>query len=183
MFLTTARLRLIPGTRKVLEADLRGRLQLQLALGVTVPANWPPQFYDQDAIDYTLRNLQADERTNEWPLYYIELRQSNPSVIVGIAGYKGPPAADGSVEIGYSILAQYQRNGYATEASQALVDAAFLDPDVKRVAAETYPVLVPSVRVMEKCGLEYVGPGSEEGVVRYEINSVKNGALGLPITE
>jgi [ribosomal protein S5]-alanine N-acetyltransferase len=145
MLLTTLRLRLIPGTRQVLEADLQGRRMLQMAIGVRVPENWPPQFYDQDAIDYTLRNLQSDARTADWPLYYIELC-GDPSAIIGIAGYKGPPTDDGTVEIGYSILAQYQRNGYATEASQALVDAAFRDPDVKRVGAETYPVLVPSVR-------------------------------------
>jgi [ribosomal protein S5]-alanine N-acetyltransferase len=176
MLLTTERLRLIPGTRDILEADLQGRSQLQAVIGVRVPENWPPQFYDQDAIDYTLRILNSRERAADWPLYYIELCDEKPAALIGIAGYKSPPGEDGTVEIGYSILAQYQRNGYATEASQALVNAAFRDPGVTCVAAETYPILVPSVRVMEKCGLELVGPGSEEGVVRYEISSVKNGS-------
>jgi RimJ/RimL family protein N-acetyltransferase len=51
----------------------------------------------------------------------------------------------------------------------ALIDWAFFHHPVLRVAAETYPELRASIRVMEKNGLGYVGPGADMGVVRYEL--------------
>jgi [ribosomal protein S5]-alanine N-acetyltransferase len=35
------------------------------------------------------------------------------------------------------------------------------------VAAETFPSLAPSLRVMQKCGMSSVGEGSEPGTVHY----------------
>ena len=86
---------------------------------------------------------------------------------MGAGGYKGPPATDGSVEIGYSILPEYQQRGFATEAVEALVTRAFENPDVTRVTAETLPDLSPSIGVLEKTGFELLGEGSEPGVIRY----------------
>jgi len=73
------------------------------------------------------------------------------------------------VEIGCGILSEHRRRGFATEAAQALVERAFSVPVVTSVIAETLPDLLPSIGVMEKCGMTYVGEGSESGVVRYEI--------------
>jgi ribosomal-protein-alanine N-acetyltransferase len=73
------------------------------------------------------------------------------------------------VEVGYGVLPEYRRRGYAVEATNALVERAFSFPEVTCVIAETYPHLEPSIGVMEKCGLAFAGEGSEEGVVRYEL--------------
>ncbi len=77
-------------------------------------------------------------------------------------------AADGTVEVGYSVLEAHQRRGYASEAVEALVGWAFGHPEVTRVIAETYPELVPSVGVLEKTGFRLIGAGSEERVIRFE---------------
>lgn len=91
--------------------------------------------------------------------------------LIGNGGFKGRPK-DGMAEVGYSILPEFQRKGFATEATRALIDWAFSHPEVDRVAAETLPELEPSLGVMRKCGMKYVGRGApEEGVetVRYEV--------------
>ncbi len=89
---------------------------------------------------------------------------------MGICGFKGKPDETGSVEIGYSVLRQYQVQGYATEAVSRLVVWAFSHQNVTEVSAETFPHLRKSIRVMEKNGFSYTGPGSEQGVVRYAVH-------------
>ena len=68
---------------------------------------------------------------------------------IGNGGFKGRPDADGSVEVGYSVMENYQRNGFAPEAVEALVDWAFGYREVQRVIAQTLPELRPSIRVLE----------------------------------
>ena len=70
-------------------------------------------------------------------------------------GLKGPPDAEGLVEIGYSVLETHQRRGYATEAVRALIAWA-KERGAKRIAAETLPELLPSQRVMDKLGMRPV---------------------------
>jgi RimJ/RimL family protein N-acetyltransferase len=64
------------------------------------------------------------------------------------------------------VLEQFRRRGLATEAAMALIDVAFA-AGASEVAAETYPSLLPSIRVMEKCGMIATGAGSEPGTLRY----------------
>ena len=45
--------------------------------------------------------------------------------LVGSGGYFGPPGREGVVEIGYSVLPEWQRRGYATEIVNSLVSHDF----------------------------------------------------------
>ena len=51
-------------------------------------------------------------------------------------------------------LPAFQACGYATEASRRLIAWAFSHAEVDGVIAETMPDLRPSIRVMEKCGMQ-----------------------------
>ena len=103
-------------------------------------------------------------------MYWIVLRESAASrTLVGAAGFKGMPSENGTVEIGYGVVAEYQRRGYATETVRAFLAHAFGSPRVQRVIAETYPHLAPSIGVLEKCGFTFIGDGSEPDVIRYEL--------------
>ena len=93
--------------------------------------------------------------------------ESDPAKLIGTAGYKGPPA-DGTVEVGYGIVADHQRRGYATEATRALIERASGRPEVHTVIAETLPELTPSIRVLEKLGFVPAGDGSQPEVIRFE---------------
>jgi len=73
------------------------------------------------------------------------------------------------VEIGYSVLPSFRVQGYATEAVERLVWWAFSHHHVVEVVAETLPHLRQSIRVMEKNGFTFQGPGSEHGVIRYAV--------------
>jgi len=89
-----------------------------------------------------------------------------------VAGFKGRPA-NGSCEIGYSVLPSFHDRGYATEASRQLIRWAFSHANVERVTGETLPDLIESIRVMEKCGMRFIGDGNpDEGrhTVRFAVD-------------
>lgn len=167
MDLETPRLLLISGTAESLVAELQNREALHHVLGVAVPANWPPPLYDRPATEYSLNYLKQNPDAKDWIFWYIILKE-NP-IVIGITGFKGKPLPDGTVEVGYSVCEQFQRNGYASEAVGALIKLAFSHDEVQRVIAETLPDLLPSIKVMEKNGLKFIGNGSEDGVIRYEL--------------
>jgi len=167
-YIESRRLRLIAATPALVAEDLKGRRMLSEALGVIVPPNWPPELYDHNALEYSVRQLR-DPAERNWSFWYLVYRHSDPGELLGICGFKGRPDAQGSVEIGYSVLHQYRNQGYATEAVARLVEWAFSHRNVREVSAETLPHLRQSIRVMEKNGLRYTGAGSERGVVRYAI--------------
>jgi ribosomal-protein-alanine N-acetyltransferase len=169
----TSRLLLLPATPDFLRADLEGPAELAARLGFRVPPGWPPELYDAPAIEYTLAHLEAHPGTPQWGFYYFVRKPEGPAgseeaFVLGAGGYKGAPA-EGTVEVGYSILADHQRRGYATEAVRGFLAHAFSHGEVERVIAQTLPELAPSIGVLEKCGFHLLGAGSEEGAICYEI--------------
>lgn len=163
--ITTQRLELIPGTIDTISSAIDDLGALAARLDAIVPSTWPPEHLDRDALQWTLRWLSEPSNDPRWGFYWVVLRA--PRTLIGVVGYKGMPT-DGSVEIGYGIVSEFQRRGHATEATRALVDQAFSTPGVTRVIAETLPGLVPSIGVLEKLGFSLIGAGSEEGTIRYE---------------
>ncbi|MBK7878086.1 MAG: GNAT family N-acetyltransferase [Planctomycetes bacterium] len=178
--LRTARLELVPATVEHLRAALASRAELARALGVAVPDTWPHDFLDDAAIVYTLERVQTGGAGTGWWFHFVMRSEAGaPRALIGSAGYKGPPDADGTVEIGYGVVSDARRCGYATEAALALVERAFEDPRVRRVIAETLPELVGSIGVLAACGFHAIDGGSEPGVLRFELTRVAH-ALRSP---
>ena len=170
--LNSRRITLVAASRELVERDLAGRDELAAALEAEVPDNWPPELYDRPAMEYTLREL-SDPAVQGWSSWYLILNDTNE--LFGLCGFKGRPDGSGSVEIGYSILKQFRETGLATEAAMRLIAWAFTHHEVRQVTAETLPHLKSSIRVLEKNGMEFVGPGSEHGVIRYAVNRPDRG--------
>lgn len=168
----TSRLELVPATAALLAAELGSREMLAGLLGATVPTDWPPGEHDRGAVEFFRARLVERPDAVGWYGWYAVLRLPAPasSVLIGSGGYFGPPDAEGTVEIGYSILPAYRGRGFATELARALVDRAFSIAGVARVVAHTTPENVASVKVLERCGFRPVGPGTEPGSVRYAID-------------
>ena len=92
------------------DRDLAARL-----LGAGLPPDWP----QADLLDILPMQASAgpdDERNGIWVM--IERRTNT---VVGDIGFLGPPRG-GEVEIGFSVVPDRRRLGYATEAANALVD-------------------------------------------------------------
>ena len=99
-----------------------------------------------------------------------------------------PDDPPGHIELGYRLRQRSWGQGYAAEASQAVIERGFGDFGVERVVAETMVVNTASRRVMEKCGLRqirvfhadwpYPIPGDEHGDVEYALTREEWAAAG-----
>jgi RimJ/RimL family protein N-acetyltransferase len=169
---TTNRLELIAGTVALARAEICDRLEFSRLLDVHVPGHWPPPLENADTMALNLHRLEEAPDETGWWTWYLVLREdaSSARFLVGVAGFKGKPTSDGTVEIGYSVLRRAQGFGYATEAVKGLLSWAFEHAELSRVTAETLPELTPSIRVLEKSGFVTVGEGSEEGFIRFELS-------------
>lgn len=175
--ITTSRLRLIPATEELLHAALKGNDALAAACGRVVPPTWPPLHFDPTAVKFTLDWLRKHPADAPWGFYCIEVPGDHgaPGTLVGAGGFKGGPDFDGIVEIGYSVLPNFQRKGYALEAVKGLVDFAFSHPKVQMICAHTLASGTGSIGVLRKAGFVIAGRGHDSGappdqeVVRFEL--------------
>ncbi len=84
-------------------------------------------------------------------------------------------------DLGYRILRERWRRGFASEASRELLRHAFETVGMRRVIAQTMSVNTGSRKVMESVGLRYVRtyfphwddplPDADQGEVEYEITA------------
>lgn len=162
----TPRLELRPGSAEAFRAEPHEREALAAAIGATVPESWPVEHYDADPLTIWRKAIAEDAGVAPWLIRYIVERDTN--ILVGMVGSGGPPNG-GQIEIGYSILPEYRRRGYASEALAGLVRWMFEQPGVTRIVAHTYPELVGSIGVLERNGFRLVGPGEQERTIRFEL--------------
>ena len=87
--------------------------------------------------------------------------------VVGDVGFLGPPDESGSVELGYSVVPDRRRRGYASEAARALVDWALDQPGVEVVVASPESGNVASVRTLERVGFQRASDASGALAWRY----------------
>lgn len=131
----------------------------------------PPDQRAQVSPDWLAR--VAAPNVDFWTLGFRVVERASGNAI-GSCGYKGPPDADGAVEIAYGIDPSCQGRGYATEAADALTTFALSTGLVRLVRAHTLPEPNASTRVLAKCGFRFVGPvvDPEDGPVwRWERES------------
>jgi RimJ/RimL family protein N-acetyltransferase len=76
---------------------------------------------------------------------------------VGVAGFHGPPDEAGMVEIGYRIVPEQRRKGYARQSLETLLAVARAHPDVKVVRATTSPDNHASRSLLDGYGFSEVG--------------------------
>jgi len=181
--LRTARLSLIPATAESLSAELVSPQALGEMLGMDVPASWPPELYDADAVRWTLLWLAQHPDQSEWSLYYVAeaLPPVNRARLVGVCGYKGGPDAAGEVEIGYGVVPEHRRQGFASEAVGGMLAHAFADPRVRSVIAHTLSELTASIAVLETTGFLFDGPGNdphEPAAIRFVLSRGRYEAAG-----
>jgi [ribosomal protein S5]-alanine N-acetyltransferase len=160
-------LRLVAITTEMLTAEHNGdAVGLGSLLRAKLTQEWPP--VDWEPHVYRIIQKQYDEWPGSfgWHRYVVlDGGLGRSRTLVGAIG--GFPKAQGDVEIGYSTLPGFQRRGYATASAQRLVEWLLTQEGVESVSAQTYPRVPESIKVMERCGMRFVGDGDDPGTVRY----------------
>jgi RimJ/RimL family protein N-acetyltransferase len=170
VLINTRRLRLIAAQLAHLRTELDDPAQLGVLLDAEVPAGWPPGEYDRGAIAYFLSEYErrGPEAVGWYGWYAVRPADgSRVAQLVGAGGYFGPPTADGTVEIGYSIGDESRGCGYGTELALALTERALQHPRVRRVIAHTAADNPASHIVLQRAGFRCLG-AVESGKWRYE---------------
>jgi RimJ/RimL family protein N-acetyltransferase len=148
--LSSARVRLDPITPAMARAMLSGRPEPGLP--------WEEGF-PMPALRGALERIMTveDAGFSLQPFFaYVIVRRSDGRA-VGDAGFHGPPAEDGEVEIGYALVPAARGTGLATEATGLLVEWALEQPGVRAVSARVEPSNEPSQRLLERLGFSQDG--------------------------
>jgi ribosomal-protein-alanine N-acetyltransferase len=165
--LKTGKLRLVTIAPEMLAAEqAKDHEELRRLLGARVTREWPPVDWEPHVHRFILKQYEELPQSLGWHRYVLlEAGLGRGRTLVGAVG--GFPKANRDVEIGYSTLPEFQRRGYATAFAKKLVEWLLTLEEVESVSAQTFPRLPESIKVMERCGMSYVGAGDDEGTVRY----------------
>lgn len=152
-------LRLIPCTVAAAQAAAIDRAAFAALLGVRVPDDWPAEDL-RDFLPVYGQIVDEQAARQGWGIWL--MLDPAAGALVGDIGFKGPPDALRTAEIGYSVLPAFQGHGYASEAAQALVAWGFAQPGIRRIVANCRADNVASIRVLEKAGLRRTGRDRDE---------------------
>src|SRR6478672_1953830 len=115
----------------------------------------PPTDRAEVSPDWIAR-VRRTEAGDPWALSFMMIERASGSA-VGSCAFKGPPDADGTVEVAYGTDEAHRGNGFATEAAAALTEFAFASGRVRLVRAHTKADNAASARVLAKCGFLRTG--------------------------
>jgi len=162
--LHTERLDLILMTPAFFSAAISGdQAQAAQLLGVPLPAEWwPVSHYGRDRVAQALENPALQPwleraivlRSTQTMVGYIAFHMAHPPEPLR-------PLGPGGVEFGYTIFAPFRRQGYASEASAALMIWA-LQQGVRRFVLTIRPDNQPSLRIADRLGFTKIGSQMDE---------------------
>lgn len=159
--LRTPRLRLVACDADMIDAAMRDRERLAVLAEAAIPGDWPgPDL--AAALPLMLAAIRAEPALHGWLVWLVVC----DGAVVGDAGGHGPPDADGTVEMGFSILEASRGRGLATEALDALVAWIGEQPGVRRIVARAEAANTASHRVLDKAGFRVAGSDGDVVVYR-----------------
>lgn len=150
MILKTERLELVPLLPRQLRLWVEDMPGLEKELKCTYQAE-PLEGLFLEIVKGQLEKTEKHPHQYVWHGFWFLIRQSD-RVVVGSAGFKDIPDTDGEVEIGYGLGKKFERNGYMTEAAQALCKWALGQENVSHILAETDLDGFASQRILQRCG-------------------------------
>jgi [ribosomal protein S5]-alanine N-acetyltransferase len=168
--IVTSHLTLVAITPEMLKSEQTSDYHsLGEQLQSVIPTNWPPVDWEPHVLVFILNQFQEHPDQNGWHRYVIFRHPDGARSLIGALGAFSKSVPPSECEIGYSILPPFEGRGYATEGTKALIAYLRADERINSIIAHTFPPLVGSIRVMEKCGLTFEGAGEEEGTIRYRL--------------
>jgi ribosomal-protein-alanine N-acetyltransferase len=150
---TAGSISIVAATFGSLDAEDAGGAEVARLLGVRPPPSWPPQYNGPETREWIRGLMRKHPGEPGYASWYLIA----DGELVGAIGYKGPPDADGIVEIGYAVVDERHRHGYASAGVALVTKRAFADPRVRVVAAETLPDGLASQGVLLKAGFTRTG--------------------------
>ncbi|MGY5124328.1 GNAT family N-acetyltransferase [Streptomyces nigrescens] len=109
---------------------------------------------------YRVNQLTSDRGCAGWLTQIVVAEPAG--AVVGYAGFHGPPDEAGMVELGYSVIPVYRRQGYASVMLTALVRRAVTEARVRTVRVTISPDNTASLATISGFGFVEVGEQWDE---------------------
>ncbi len=158
--LVTKRLHLIPFKQNLVQAAIKGDAELAKVLGIKILPNSldREEFKFRESLPGLSDILDKYPLQGEWGWGSLVIHQAD-NTLIGHVMLKIIPDATGSptgsLELGYFIIPSYRRQGYGTEATKAMMDWAFTQPEVETMTAGCDADNIASQRLLEKIGMKH----------------------------
>ena len=107
----------------------------------------------EDAATYIQNNQLKVYEAHEFGYYKVQVKAENLKPI-GSFGLLKRDTLD-HVDIGFSLLPEYEGKGYGIEGTKAIMELAKNTFNIKTICAITLPINKPSIHLLEKLGLSY----------------------------
>jgi len=127
---------------------------------------WAPGFPLESARPALRLVLEAERAGGDLAPFGVGVVQRlADGLLVGDAGYHGPPDEAGEVEIGYALVPAARGEGLGGEVARVLTEFARSHPAVRAVTARVEPDNAQSLRVLERLG--FAPDGRRGDLLRY----------------
>lgn len=164
--ISSARLDLVPMSIDFLRASLDRDLAAASAiLQASIPNDWST--FPQYVLALRLKQLEAMPALGPWLLRAMVLRSSR--AMIGDIGFHGPPGnacmeafSPGAAEFGFDVFPAFRRQGYAHEASIAMIEWASRAHGVRNFIFTIRPDNIASQALAAKLGFSRIGSHEDE---------------------
>ena len=154
------RLDLIPLPAAAAAALPADRAEAARIIGAILPDAWPLA----DLLGVLPMQAAATPDQERFGIWLIVERDTN--TVVGDIGFHGPPDR-GRVEIGFSVIPDRRRRGYAPEAARSIVDGRPVSPGSGRSSRGPIPGNEASARTLMAAGFARVG--ERDGLIEWRL--------------
>lgn len=145
--------------------------------------------FDPEVIRYTLDPIRDIEHARQvleevilpqYVLYNhgrwaVHVKLGLDPIAIGFIGWCGLKTRHelNEIDLGYRFIKAAWGNGYATEAAYACIRYGFEKLNLQRIVGRALPGNLASIKVLEKCGMNYVGEETVEGLLHktYDITN------------
>ena len=164
--LITQRLILIPFTMQICNHIIDGDFSDLYKMGLKKGKSWP----DNDVIETLpkiINNLSKVEAPTGFESWMIV--KNDTSEIIGDVGFKGYNYQEENIDIGYGIIQEERRNGYAEEAALALIKWAFSNENIKEITARCLIENVSSIQLLKK--MKFIEIKKDENMIYWSLSN------------
>jgi ribosomal-protein-alanine N-acetyltransferase len=147
---------------------LNNRFQFLKPLNLTKGKSWP----DEDVLETlprifnNLSKVAAPTGFESWMIIKKDTRE-----IIGDSGFKGYNFENKTIDIGYGIIKEERRNGYAEEAVVTLINWAFSTEIVEIITASCFIDNVNSIHLLSKLDFKLIDTKNE--IMYWKLNCTK----------
>ena len=164
--LITERLILIPFTMQICNHIIDGDFSDLYKMSLKKGKSWP----DNDVIETLpkiINNLSQVEAPTGFESWMIA--KNDTSEIIGDVGFKGYNYQEENIDIGYGIIQEERRNGYAEEAASALIKWAFSNENIKEITARCSIENVSSIQLLKK--IKFIETKKDDNMIYWSLSN------------